>query len=113
MRKLFFIITFSAFIFCSCSKHKVRHTVQYFISSEGNMNIGFNDVHGQMIYLNNVSSEWKYSFNAPQDGRFVKLVVSSVDGNIVSGAILVDGEEAAISNSHEMSIAITTRLPSR
>jgi hypothetical protein len=75
------------------------------------MNVGFNDVHGQMIYINNVSSAWKYSFNAPQDGRFVKLVASSVDGNVVSGSILVDGEEAAISSSNEMSIAITTRLP--
>lgn len=75
------------------------------------MNVGFNDANGQMIYINNVSSAWKYSFNAPQDGRFVKLVVSSIDGNVVSGAILVDGEEAAISSSNEMSIAITTRLP--
>jgi hypothetical protein len=75
------------------------------------MNVGFNDAHGQMIYLNNVSSAWKYSFNAPQDGRSVKLVVSSVDGNVVSGAILVDGEEAAISDSNEVSITITTRLP--
>ena len=111
MRKLFFIITFSAFIFCSCSKHQVRHTVQYFISSEGNMNVGFNDANGQMIYLNNVSSAWKYSFNAPQDGRSVKLVVSSVDGNVVSGSIFIDGEEAAISHSNEMSVTITTRLP--
>lgn len=75
------------------------------------MNVGFNDANGQMIYINNVSSAWKYSFNAPQDGRFVKLVVSSVDGNVVSGTILVDGEEAAISSSNEMSITITTRLP--
>ena len=75
------------------------------------MNVGFNDANGQMMYLNNVSSEWKYSFNAPQDGRSVQLVVSSVDGNVVSGAILVDGEEAAISSSNEMSITITTRLP--
>ena len=111
MRKLFFIITFSAFISYSCSKYQVRHTVQYFISSEGNMNVGFNDANGQMIYLDNVSSTWKYAFNAPQDGRFLTLVVSSVDGNIVSGAILVDGEEAAISNSSEVSVTITTRLP--
>ena len=75
------------------------------------MNVGFNDANGQMIYLNNVSSEWKYSFNAPQDGRFVKLVVSSVGGNVVSGSILVDGEEAAISHSNEVSITIMTRLP--
>jgi len=111
MRKLFFIITFSAFIFCSCSKHEVRHTVQYFISSEGNMNVIYNDANGDVIYLNNVSSAWKYSFNAPQDGRFVKLVVSSVDGNVVSGSILVDGEEAAISNSNTVSVTITTQLP--
>ena len=75
------------------------------------MNVGFHDANGQMIYLNNVSSEWKYSFNAPQDGRFVKLVVSSVGGNVVSGSILVDGEEAAISHSNEVSVTITTRLP--
>ena len=99
------------FIFYSCSKYQVRHTVQYFISSEGNMNVGFNDASGQMIYLDNVSSAWKYSFNAPQDGRSLTLVVSSVEGNVVSGAILVDGEEAAISNSSEVSVTITTRLP--
>ena len=75
------------------------------------MNVGYNDVNGEMIYLNNVSSAWKYSFNAPQDGRFLKLVVSSVDGNVVSGSILIDGEEAAISNSNEVSVTITTRLP--
>ena len=75
------------------------------------MNVGFSDAHGQMKHLNNVSSEWKYSFNALQDGQSVKLVVSSVDGNVVSGAIIVDGEVAAISNSNEMSITITTRLP--
>ena len=111
MRKLFFIIIFSAFIFCSCSKHQVRHTVQYFISSEGNMNVSYSHANGELVHLNNVSSAWKYSFNAPSDGRFVKLVVSSVDGNIVSGSILVDGEEAAISNSNEVSVTITTRLP--
>ena len=111
MRKPFFIITFSALIFCSCSKRQVRHTVQYFISSEGNMNISYSHANGELLHLNNVSSAWKYSFNAPQDGRFLKLVVSSVDGNVVSGSILIDGEEAAISNSNEVSVTITTRLP--
>lgn len=75
------------------------------------MNVIYNDANGDVIYLNNVSSAWKYSFNAPQDGRFVKLVVSSVDGNVVSGSILVDGEEAAISNSNTVSVTITTQLP--
>ena len=75
------------------------------------MDVGFHDANGQMIYLNNVSSEWKYSFNAPQDGRFVKLAVSSADGRVVNGSIFIDGEEAAISNSNEVSVIITTRLP--
>ena len=111
MRKLLFLIAFSVFIFCSCGKHEVRHTIQYFISSKGNMNVGYNDANGELIYLNNVSSAWKYSFNAPEDGRIVKLVVSSVDGNTVSGSILIDGQEAAVSNSNTNSATMTTRLP--
>ena len=75
------------------------------------MNVSYSHANGELVHLNNVSSEWKYSFNAPQDGRSVKLVVSSVDGNVVSGAILVDGEEAAISTSNEVLVTITTRLP--
>ena len=111
MRKLLFLIAFSVFIFCSCSKHEVRHTVQYSISSKGNMNVGYNDAKGELIFLNNVSSAWRYSFNTLQDGRIVTLVVSTIDGNTVSGSILVDGQEAAISNSNAGSITITTRLP--
>ena len=111
MRKLFFIIAFSAFILSSCSKPGVRHTVQYFISSKGNMDVSYNDANGEMIYLTNVSSAWKYAFNAPQDGRFIKLVISSVDGNAVSGSILVDGQQAAVSNSNAGSVTMTTRLP--
>jgi len=75
------------------------------------MNVGYNDANGELIYLNNVSSAWKYSFNAPEDGRIVKLVVSSVDGNTVSGSILIDGQEAAVSNSNTNSATMTTRLP--
>jgi hypothetical protein len=112
MRKLLFIlIAFSAFIFCSCTKQEVRHTVQYFISSKGNMNVSFNDGDGELIYLNNVSSEWKYAFNAPEDGRVVNLIINSVDGNAVSGSILVDGQEAALSDSNTGSVTMATRLP--
>ena len=75
------------------------------------MNVGYNDANGELIYLNNVSSAWKYSFNAPEDGRIVKLVVSSVDGNTVSGSILIDAQEAAVSNSNTTSSTMTTRLP--
>lgn len=112
MRKLiFFTIVFSAFVFCSCSKHQVRHTVQYFISAEGNMNVSYSDANGKLLYSDNVSSGWKYAFNAPEDGRIVELVVSSVDGSSVAGSILIDGQEAAISDSKTGSVTMTTRLP--
>jgi len=112
MRKLLCILTaFSAFIFFSCSKREVRHTVQYFISSKGNMNVSFNNGNGELIYLDNVSSAWKYAFNAPEDGRIVKLFVSSVDGNTVGGSILIDGQEAAASNSDTGSVTMITRIP--
>ena len=75
------------------------------------MNVGYNDANGELIYLSNISSGWKYSFNAPEDGRIIKLVVSSVDGNTVSGSILIDGQEAAVSNSTTNSATMTTRLP--
>ena len=75
------------------------------------MNVGYNDANGEMIYLNNVSSAWKFSFNAPEDGRIVNLDVRSVDGNTVSASILIDGQEAAVSNSNTNAATITTRLP--
>ncbi len=75
------------------------------------MNVGYNDASGELIYTTNVSSAWRYSFNAPEDGRIVNLVVNSVDGNTVSGSILIDGQEAAVSNSNTNSATMTTRLP--
>lgn len=75
------------------------------------MNISYNDGNGELIYLNNVSSAWKYAFNAPEDGRVVNLIVNSVDGNAVSGSILVDGQEAALSDSNTGSVTMATRLP--
>ena len=111
MRKLLLIIAFSASIFCSCNKHEVRHTIQYFISSKSNMNVSYNDANGELISSNNVSSQWKYAFNAPEDGRIVKLIINSIDGDPVSGSILIDGQEAAVSNSNTASATMTTRLP--
>jgi len=112
MRKLLSTGTaFLAFMFCSCNKNDVRHTVQYFISSKGNMRVSYNDANGELIYLNNVSSAWKYAFNAPGDGRVINLIVNSVDGNAVNGCILVDGQEAAVSNSNIGSVTMATRLP--
>ena len=75
------------------------------------MNVSYNDSHGELIFENNVSSTWKYAFNAPGDKRFVSLTVNSIDGGLVGGYILVDGEEAAINNSNTGSVTITTRLP--
>ena len=75
------------------------------------MNVSYNDAKGELISLNNVSSQWKYAFNAPEDGRIVKLIVNSVDGTTVSGSILIDGQEAAVSNANATSATMTTRLP--
>jgi hypothetical protein len=112
MRKLLYTrAAFWAFMFCSCNKNDVRHTVQYFISSKGNMSVSYNDANGELIFLNNVSSAWKYSFNAPGDGRVINLIVKSVDGNSVGGSILVDAQEAALSNSNTGSVSMATRLP--
>ena len=74
------------------------------------MNVSYTDVNGEMIFINNVSSEWAYAFNAPGDQRFVKLMVNSIDGGAVGGSILVDGEEAAVSDSDTGTITIITRL---
>ena len=112
MRKLFFpAMIIYGFLIYSCNKNEVRHTVQYFISSKGNMSVSCNDANSELIFLNNVSSAWKYAFNAPGDGRVVSLIVNSLDGNAVSGSILVDGQEAALNNSNTGSVTITTRLP--
>jgi hypothetical protein len=111
MRKLLYTTAFLAFVFCSCYKNEVRHTVQYFISSKGNMRVSYNDANGELIFLNNVSSAWKYAFNAPGDGRVINLIVNSVDGNAVAGSILIDGQEAALSNSNTGSVIMATRLP--
>ena len=112
MRKLFFaaVIIFG-FLICSCNKYEVRHPVQYFISGESILNVSYTDSNGELLFENNVSSTWKYAFNAPGDKRFVKLTVNSIDGGAVGGYILVDGEEAAISNSNTGSVTMTTRLP--
>lgn len=112
MRKLLFTrAALLAFMLCCCNKIEVRHTVQYFISSKGNMSVSYNDANGELIFLNNVSSAWKYAFNAPGDGRVVNLIVNSVDGNAVSGSILVDGQEAAFHSSNTGSVTMVTRLP--
>lgn len=112
MRKVLFVtVVFSALIFCSCSKHEVRHTVQYFISGQGIMNISCTDAKGEIMYISSVSSEWAYAFNAPGDQRIIKLDVSSVDGSAVSGKILIDGQEAALNSSIKGSVSLITQLP--
>lgn len=112
MRKLFFAaVIISGFLICSCNKYEVRHTIQYFISGKGIMHVSYTDFNGELIYENNVSSTWKYAFNAPGDKRFVKLMVNSIEGSAVGGYILVDGQEAAINNSNTGSVTMTTRLP--
>ena len=112
MRKLLLMtVILSALIFSSCSKHDVRHTVQYFISGEGIMNISCTNANGETIYISSVSSEWKYAFNAPGDNRIINLVVNSVDGSAVGGTILIDGEEAALNSSNKGSVSLITQLP--
>jgi hypothetical protein len=112
MRKLLFItVIFSALIFSSCSKHDVRHTVQYFISGEGIMNISCTDANGEIIYIGSVDAAWKYAFNAPGDKRIINLVVNSVDGSAVGGKILIDGQEAALNSSDKGSVSLVTQLP--
>jgi hypothetical protein len=112
MRKLFFVAAvISVFLICSCNKYKVRHTIQYFISGKSIMNVSYTDATGELIFVNNVSFEWAYAFNVPEDKRFVKLTVSSIDGGAVGGRILVDGEEAAVSDSNIGSLTLITRIP--
>ena len=62
------------------------------------MNVSYTDFNGEMKFVNNVSSAWPYAFNAPGDERFVTLTVNSIDGGEVGGRILVDGQEAAVSD---------------
>ena len=112
MRKLLLMtVIFSALIFCSCSKHDVRHTVQYFISGQGIMNISCTGANGEMRYISNVNSSWAYAFNAPGDNQIIKLEVSSVDGSPVGGKILIDGHEAALNSSTKGSLSLITQLP--
>ena len=112
MRKLLFMtVIFSALIFCSCSKHDVKHTVQYFISGQSIMNISCTDANGEIIYISSVNSAWKYAFNAPGDNRIINLVVNSVDGSAVSGKILIDGQEAALNSSNKGSVSLFTQMP--
>ena len=112
MRKLLFMtVIFSAIIFCSCSKHEVGHTVQYFISGQGIMNISCTGANGEIIYISSVNSAWKYAFNAPGDNRIINLVVNSVDGSAVGGTIMIDGQEAALNSSDKGSVSLITQLP--
>jgi hypothetical protein len=112
MRKLLFMtVIFSALIFCSCSKHDVRHTVQYFISGQGIMTVSCTDANGEIIYIGSTNSSWKYSFNAPADNRIINLDVNSVDGSAVGGKILIDGQEAALNSSNKGSVSLITQLP--
>ena len=112
MRKLLFMtVIFSAIIFCSCSKHEVGHTVQYFISGQGIMNISCTGANGEIIYISSVNSAWKYAFNAPGDNRIINLVVNSVDGSAVGGTIMIDGQEAALNSSKNGSVSLITQLP--
>jgi hypothetical protein len=112
MRKLFIAaVIFSGFLFCSCNKYEVRHTIQYFISGKSIMNVSYIDSNSELKFLNNVSSAWAYAFNAPEDKRFVKLMVNSIDGGAVGGRILVDGQEAAVSDSDTGSVTMITRIP--
>ena len=75
------------------------------------MNVSYTDVNGEMKFVNNVSSAWAYAFNAPGDERFVTLTVNSIDGGEVGGRILVDGQEAAVSDPGAGSVTIITRMP--
>ena len=75
------------------------------------MNISCTDANGEIIYISNVSSAWKYSFNAPGDNRIINLVVNSVDGSPVSGTILIDGQQAALNSSNKGSVSLVTQLP--
>ena len=112
MKKLLFMtVIFSALIFCSCSKHEVGHTVQYFISGQGIMNISCTNANGEIIYISSVNSAWKYAFNAPGDNRIINLVVNSVDGSAVGGTIMIDGQEAALNSSKNGSVSLITQLP--
>ena len=112
MRKLFFATAIIyGILVCSCNKYEVRHTIQYFISGKSIMNVSYTDINGELRFIDNVSSEWAYAFNAPGDKRFVRLMVNSIDGGAVGGRILVDGEEAAVSDSDTGSLTIITRLP--
>ena len=112
MRKLLFVtVIFSALIFSSCSKHDVRHTVQYFISGQGIMNISCTDANGEIRYISSVNAAWAYAFNAPGDKRIINLVVKSVDGSPVGGKILIDGQEAALNSSDKGSVSLITQMP--
>ena len=112
MRKLLYITVISSvFIFCSCSKHDVKHTVQYFISGQGIMDISCTDANGEVIYIGSVSSAWTYAFNAPADKRIINLTVTSVDGSAVGGKILIDGQEAALNSSNKGSVSLFTQMP--
>ncbi len=112
MRKFLFVtVIFSAVMFCSCSKHEVNHTVQYFVSGQGIMNISCTNARGEIIYISNVSTEWAYAFSAPGDKRIIKLDVNSVDGSAVDGKILIDGQEAALNSSIKGSLSLITQMP--
>ena len=112
MRKLIIAtVIFYAFLFCSCNKYEVKHTVQYFISSKSIMNVSYTDANGEILSVDNVSSAWRYSFNAPGDNRIVRLIVNSIDGGTVAGTILIDGQEAALNYSNAGAVSISTRLP--
>jgi hypothetical protein len=89
----------------ACKKDKVTHDVTYKISSTDNMNVSYTDQNGDLKSVSNVSSDWTYTFQTSGD-RIVRLIVTSVDGSHVGGAIHLDGQETAQRNGvNEVSMA--------
>ena len=75
------------------------------------MNISCTAANGEIIYISNVSSAWKYAFNARGDQRIINLDVTSVDGSPVGGTILIDGYEVALNSSNKGSVSLTAQMP--
>lgn len=113
MKKLLLLVFLSpAFLMFACSKdHEGAHTVKYNISSNSTMNVNYTDADGSLKSVNNVSSAWTYSFNTSGNGRIVKLIINSINGNNISGSIYIDGQESTQNNSNTGSVTMTAQIP--
>lgn len=95
----------------ACSKSNSNgHTVKYTVSGTAKLNVTYSDQNFVVQTVNNVDSNWTYSFSTNQDGKITYLTVISVDSSNVGARIFIDNQQSAQNNGSNR-IAISAQIP--